>query len=136
MQKNFRQFISEGFDFGVKDEKDLQGFDAAIGNDKALALYKHLKKEYPKVEYPLALNRGTGGVKVRVKSFDLDQYKADNFDKRPSAKMLDLGQGSINSSGGEIKGDEWEVVICVCYNMRSKKVSLEEAKKLAGVDKS
>lgn len=135
-QKSFKNFVSEGFDFGVKDEKDLQGFDAAIGNDEALTLYKYLKKEYPKVEYPLALNRGTGGVKVRVKSFDLDQYKADNFDKRPSAKKLDLGQGSINSSGGELKGDEWEVVICVCYNMRSKRVSLEEAKKLAGVDKS
>ena len=133
MQKKFKTFISEGFDFGVKDESDLQGFDAAIGNDEALSLFKHLKKEYPNVEYPLALNRGTGGVKVRVKAFDLDQYKADKFDKRPSAKMLDLGQGSINSSGGDIKGDEWEVVICVCYNMRSKKVNLEKAKELSGV---
>lgn len=136
MQKNFRQFISEGFDFGVKDEKDLEGFDAGIGNDKAVELFRHLKKEYPKVEYPLALNRGTGGIKVRVKAFDLNQYKADNFDKKPPNKFLDQGMGSINSSGGEIKGDEWEVVICVCYNMRSKKVSLEEAKKLAGVDKA
>ena len=75
MQKKFRQFISEGYDFGVKDEKDLDGFDAAIGNDKALKLFNHLKKEYPNVEYPLALNRGTGGVKVRIKAFDLDQYK-------------------------------------------------------------
>lgn len=133
MQKKFRQFISEGYDFGVKDEKDLDGFDAAIGNDEALKLFNHLKKEYPNVEYPLALNRGTGGVKVRIKAFDLDQYKADNFDKKPPARMLDLGQGSINSSGGDIKGDEWEVVICVCYNMRSKGVDLEKAKELAGV---
>lgn len=133
MQKKFKTFISEGFDFGVKDESDLQGFDAAIGNDNTLSLFRYLKKEYPNVEYPLALNRGTGGVKVRIKAFDLDQYKADNFDKRPSAKMLDLGQGSINSSGGDIKGDEWEVVICVCYNMRSRKVDLEKAKELSGV---
>lgn len=133
-EKRLRHFISEGFDFGVKDEKDLDGFDAAIGNDKILSLYRQLKKDYPNVEYPLALNRGNGEVKVRIKDFDLPTWKKSNLNK--NAGKIKIGMGSINSSGGSIKGAEWEEIICACYNMRSKRVSLDEAKKLAGIEKT
>jgi hypothetical protein len=136
MAKRLTQFISETYNFGVKDEKDLDGFDATIGNDKLVSLFRTLKKEYPSVEYPLALNRGTGGVKVRISEFDLDAWKQSNFDRPPAKKHLDSGKGSINSTGGTLNGAEWEEIICVCYNMRSKGVSLEQAKKLAGVEGS
>ena len=76
----------------------------------------------------MALNRGNGEVKVRIKDFDLPAWKDANL---TTAKgKIKIGMGSINSSGGALKGAEWEEVICACYNMRSKGVSLDEAKDL------
>ena len=132
MEKRLTHFISEGFDFGVKSEEDIDSFETRLGKDKVVSLFRTLKTKYPTVEYPLALNLGTGEVKIRIKDFDVDTWKKENL--TANRGMVKIGMGSINSSGGNLKGAEWEEVICACYNIRSQGVSLEEAKKLAGIE--
>lgn len=134
MNTKFKNYISEGFDFGAKDEKDLDSFETRLPKDKLLSLFRTLKSNYPAVEYPLALNLGTGEVKIRIKDFDVDTWKKENLSANRG--MVKIGMGSINSSGGSLKGAEWEEVICACYNMRSSKVDLEKAKTLAGIEKT
>jgi hypothetical protein len=132
MQKGFKQFVSEGYDFGVKEPSDLENFQSKLDKSIVLSLLQQLKTDYPNVDYPLALDLGAGKVKVRIKEFDLPTWKAENLPKGMSS-YVQIGKGSINKSGGELTGADWECVICACYNMKSKKVSLDEAIKLAEI---
>jgi len=140
MQKKFKQFISEGYTFGPKTEEELDGVDVNIGNDKLIDLFRHLRKEFPSVDQPLAIDLGSGQVKTRLLRSDFDpwEWSSEKYGKAFLKKDVAIGKGSVGKkqTTGVANAAEWEQVICVCYNMRSKGVDLTKAKELAGVENS
>lgn len=129
LEKFSRTILSEGFTTGIDDEKQIDNLDTPIDKDLLKSLFRELKKS---IDTPFAVDTGKkpNSIKVRDRSYDLDAWKTKNNVKVPK-KILDQGQGSVNSSGGTLKGADWEVVICVAYNMASQKVGKNEALQLA-----
>ena len=124
--------ISEGYDIGIKKTADLNTIETQSDKKELRKLLVQLNKEYPEVDFPLAYNPKNGRIKVRIKSFDLDSWKKENWSSRSA--WLTTGMGSIGKKSGTMSATDWESVIAVCYNMISKRVSLEKAVALAGTD--
>lgn len=121
--------LQEGYTLGIESEDQIDSLDTTIDKELLKSLYREVKKT---VDIPFAVDPDTkpNHIKIRDRSFDIDAWKAKNNVTVPK-KVLSTGQGSINSSGGTLSGADWEVVICVAYNMASKGVSKNEAIKLA-----
>jgi len=132
LDKFSTKVLSEGYTTGIEDEKQIDGLDTPIDKDLLKSLFRELKKSG--LDIPFAVDKGKkpNSIKVRNTQYDLDSWKKKNNVTVPK-KVLDQGKGSVNSSGGKLSGADWEVVICVAYNMASKKVDIEEAKSLAEI---
>jgi hypothetical protein len=121
--------LHEGYDIGVKTASEVDNLDSKVDKKEVKSLLRLLKKEYPDLEFPLAFNPGNGGLKVRVKSFDLDSWKKKNWSSK--SILLTTGLGSVGKKSGSMNATDWEAVIAACYNMLSQGVSLEKAVALA-----
>ena len=124
--------ISEGYDIGIKKPADLKTIETTSDKNELRKLLVQLNKEYPDIEFPLAFNPKNGALKVRIKSFDLDSWKKENWSSK--SVMLTTGMGSVGKKSGTMSATDWESVIATCYNMLSKKVPLKKAVSLAGTD--
>jgi hypothetical protein len=124
--------FDESFDFGIDSVEDIDKVNTDLDKNKVKLLFKTLKSTY-NVANPMVADLGRGEFKVRIKEFDLDDWKKENNLKTSKLKK---GQGSLGKSGGDLAGADWEEVICAYYNMASKKVDLEKAKQLSGIEDS
>ena len=116
--------LHEGYDIGVKTASEVDNLDTKVDKKEVKSLLRLLKKEYPDLEFPFAFNPANGGLKVRVKSFDLDSWKKENWSSK--SILLTTGLGSVGKKSGNMNATDWEAVIAACYNMLSKGVFSKE----------
>lgn len=130
LDKFSTKVLSEGYTTGIEDEKQIDSLDTPIDKDLLKSLFRELKKSGLDIPFAVDPNTKPNAIKIRDGSFDLDGWKKKN-DITVAKTVLSTGQGSVNSTGGTLRGAEWEVIICVAYNMKSQGVSKNEAIALA-----
>lgn len=128
----FTEFLNEAFTTGIETEDQIDSLDTNIDKDLLKSLFRELQKSGVKIPFAVDKDKSPNQIKVRDRSFDLDGWRKRNKITVPKSQ-LNVGSGSVNSTGGKLSGADWEVIICVAYNMASKNVSQEEAKKLAEI---
>lgn len=131
--ESFRNYnLNEAFTTGIENEDQIDGLDVNIDKDLLKSLFRELKSSGVQIPFAVDRDKSPNQIKVRDRSFDLDAWRKKNRVTVPKSQ-LNTGSGSVNSTGGKLSGADWEVIICVAYNMASKGVSQEEAKKLAEI---
>ena len=126
--KQFKDFLTEAYNFPIKTEKDVEDFTDDIDLQKKLKeilVYLSVKKYSP---VPLAGDRTAGVVKIReVPSSDQDVVLSWMKERFPSMKWIKKGSGAKNQFGkgtlpkkGATKtpsGADWENLIVHEYNI-------------------
>ena len=130
LDKFSTKVLSEGYTTGIEDENQIDSLDTPINKDLLKSLFRELKQSGLDIPFAVDSGKKPNSIKVRDSQYDLDGWKKKN-NITATKKVLDQGKGSVNSSGGTLKGADWEVVICVAYNMASQKVDKNKALQLA-----
>jgi len=128
----FKEFLNEAFTTGIENEDQIDSLDVNIDKDLLKSLFRELKSSGVQIPFAVDKDKSPNQIKVRDRSFDLDAWRKKNKITVPKSQ-LNVGSGSVNSTGGKLSGADWEVIICVAYNMASKGVSEEKAKELAEI---